>query len=245
MPKLISPTALITGAAHRIGKALTLMLHNNGFNVAIHYHQSQKEALHLASELNQKRPESAQAFYANLINHSSLIELSENVINWQPKLTVLINNASLFMNDEQANLQWQVLFSCNVKAPYQLSEACFPALKANNGCIINITDIHAQSPLKDYDIYCMTKSALALQTKSLAKRYAPSVRVNAIAPGAILWPENDNELSDESKQKIINNTLLNKTGGTTPITQAAELFINNHFVTGASLNVDGGRSLHG
>mgnify|MGYP006074510081 CR=1 FL=1 len=238
-----SQTALITGAAHRIGQALCLALHQIGFDVAIHCHHSNVAANTLALSLNRARPDSAKTFQADLTQSNAVKQCCFDVIEWRPSLSVLINNASMFVDDNSAQEKWDNLFNCNVKAPYLLSNYCFETLKENNGCIINLTDIYAKFPLTNYGVYCMTKAALESQTKQLAKQFSPHVRVNAIAPGAILWPKNSNELSDDIKQKLINNTPLKRIGGTKPIIHAALHFIENTFLTGISINVDGGRSL--
>ena len=238
------PVALITGGAHRIGKALCQALHEKQFNIAIHFYQSEKASLALKEKLNRIRPKSAEIFQTDLTVPSELSALYNNVIGWQSTLMVLINNASLFLPDPSAAHHWDRLFNCNVKAPYLLSKLCSTALKKNKGCIINLTDLHAHKPLKDYTIYCMTKAALSAQTTSLAKEFAPEIRVNAIAPGAILWPENESELSVVLKNKIIQKTPSQRVGGTKPIIQAALHFIENTFVTGTSLTIDGGRHMN-
>jgi len=236
-------TALITGASKRIGLALSHCLHHAGFDIAIHCHQSTRLAEELVKTLNNKRSDSAKIFQTDLCQLNDIEQFCCDVIQWRPTLQVLINNASIFLNDLLALPKWDDIFNCNVKAPFLLSSHCFETLKHNKGNIINLTDIHAKSPLRDYGIYCMTKASLEFQTKHLAKTFAPSVRVNAIAPGAILWPEAENELDETIKEKLILETPLKMIGGVEPITQAALHFINNIFLTGVSLQVDGGRSL--
>lgn len=235
------PVALITGAAHRIGKALSIALHKQNYNIAIHCHHSIKDSETLAAQLNKIRKNSAKVFQANLISSEEIKRCHQQVMSWHSQINVLINNASLFLDDSIAFDNWDELFKCNIKAPYYLSQLCYQSLKESNGCIINLTDIHAKSPLKNYGVYCMTKAALESQTQSLAKDFSPHIRVNAIAPGAILWPENSSEIDDDTKQKIISKTPLKMPGGTKPICQAALHFIENKFITGTSLNVDGGR----
>ncbi len=238
-----APLALITGSARRIGKALAIALHAKGYNVAVHFNNSKESAESLSNQLNKQRSNSTKVFKAELTNEIELESMVKQIFDWQNNLTVVINNASLFLDDTLAQKNWHTIFDCNVKAPYILSSLCFDKLKQNKGSIINITDQHAQSPLKNYDIYCMTKAALESQTKSLAKSFAPDVRVNAIAPGAILWPEDNNELSDEIKTQIIEQTPLQKIGSVQPIIQAVLHFIENEFITGTSLMVNGGRHL--
>lgn len=236
-------TALITGASQRIGLALSQALHKAGFDIALHYHQSNKAAKLIETELNSLRPNSAQTFQMDLTALSNIQQFCDEVLSWRPTLYTIINNASIFLNDPPALKKWDDLFNCNTKAPYLLSQNCFEALKSNQGNIINITDIHANIPLNEYGIYCMTKAALDMQTKQLATEFAPFVRVNAIAPGAILWPDNGNEMAQRAKEELLQATPLKKLGGVKPITQTALHLIENDFLTGQSIRVDGGRSL--
>ena len=241
MPDTTNSVVLITGAAHRIGRALSMALHDKGFNVAIHYNKSNKASSELVEQLNCTRKNSAKMFQADLTKPKQIEKSYREIYSWHANITALINNASIFQTDDDPALNWDDLFNCNVRAPYLLSHLCFKTLKENKGCIINITDIHAKSPLKNYTTYCMTKAALEMQTKSFAKAFSPEIRVNAIAPGAILWPENQSEIDLVTKNKIINKTLLQTTGGTKPICQAVIHLMENSFITGTSLNIDGGR----
>jgi pteridine reductase len=172
--------------------------------------------------------------------------LINQVLKWRSKLNVLVNNASTFnrTNINDINLDdWQTLFAVNVQAPFLLSLAAYPSLSSQQGAIINITDIHADKPLRNYAVYCQTKAALAMQTKALAKEFAPNVRVNAVAPGAIVWPEKENALNYKVQEHIIAKTLLKRHGDPRFIAQAVISLINNPFITGQILNVDGGRSI--
>jgi pteridine reductase len=237
----VEKTALVTGAARRIGRAIVEDLHKAGFKVAIHCHNSLAEAESLASHLNKIRLNSAQVFQQNLleINFQSFIQ---KIIFWAGSLDLLVNNASLFLPDDTED--WNQSFDVNVRAPFLLSQAAFPTLAKTEGVIINITDIHAAKPLKNYAIYCQTKAALNMQTKSLAKELAPKVRVNAIAPGAIAWPEGMNALSSDLQKKIIDKTLLKRHGEPHFIAQAVRMLAENKFITGQIVNVDGGRSIN-
>lgn len=231
--------ALVTGGARRIGATIVKDLHAKGWFVCIHYHQSDKEAQHLMQDLNAIRPASAAIFKADLRDPVSYHQLVQAVLN-ERDLSLLVNNASIFSAENADNDQmWKV----NVQAPYDLSLAFFESLKKTQGNIVNITDIHAQRPLKGYAWYCQTKAALTMQTMSLAREFAPSVRVNAVAPGSILWPEGENILSIEQRQQILAKTLLSGHGNPEYIAQAVLSFIDNAFVTGQILAVDGGRSL--
>lgn len=238
--------ALITGAARRIGAAIVAHLHEQGFCVVIHCHQSKKEASSLARELNQKRADSVLVLTADLTIEQKTAQLIEDTIQWGGQLDLLVNNAAVFSQttlnafDHKA---WDALFTINVKAPFWLSLAAYPFLALKNGSIINITDIHADSPLKGYSVYCQSKAALSMQTKSLAREFAPKVRVNAIAPGSIDWPEHANALSLEQQQQIIMKTPLKRHGHPKFIAQALLGIVDNPFITGQTLRVDGGRGL--
>lgn len=230
---------LVTGGARRIGAAIVQHLHQAGFKVAIHCHQSTDDAQILVDKLNQVRSESAKSFSYDLSLAESTACLIEQVIRWAGKLDVLVNNASLFSREPD----WEGLFRLNVIAPFELSQLAFPYLAKTQGCIVNITDIHATVPLKGYSVYCQSKAALWMQTKSLAQAFAPSVRVNAVAPGAMVWPEAANALSLEQKNTIIEKTPLKRHGNPLFIAEATLGFIHQTFVTGQYLAVDGGRSL--
>ncbi|MCA0403576.1 MAG: pteridine reductase [Proteobacteria bacterium] len=237
--------ALVTGASRRIGRAIVEILHEKGFKVAIHYNYSATEALDLVNILNQKRADSAFACQKDLTKPQAAEQLMKEVAK-HGLLSLLVNNASIFKTSDLNSTEpreWDALFNANVKAPWALSLACRPYLEKSKGSIINITDIHAESPLKDYAVYCQTKAALVMQTKALAKEFAPLIRVNAIAPGAIAWPEDDNSLSQAKKEKIINQTPLKRHGDPQFIAQALWSLVENPFITGQILAVDGGRSI--
>lgn len=238
--------ALITGSARRIGKNIAKTLHHQGYDVIIHYCHSHSAAHDVVNALNGLRKDSAKACHCDLTNIDSIKNFIKAASSWKDRLDVLINNASIFLptdlSDDSA-ADWDILFTTNVKAPFCLSMQSFPHLTAHDGCIINITDIHAEKPLKGYSVYCQSKAALLMQTRTLAREFAPSVRVNAIAPGAIAWPEGINELSASTQQKIIDQTPLKRHGEPLFISQALLTLIDNPFITGQMLSVDGGRSL--
>lgn len=242
--KPLSRVALITGAARRIGAALALHLHQAGFKVAIHYHRSQEAALTLSDLLNQKRANSARVFMADLTRKDENQALMSQVMDWTGRLDLLVNNASVFAPtrlDDPDDALWDVLFMTNVRAPFWLSLAARPPLEKSHGSIVNITDIHAESPLKGYAEYCQSKAALMMQTKALAREFAPKIRVNAIAPGAITWPEGENALPNNLQAEIISKTLLRRHGEPAFIAQALLALVENPFITGQTLRVDGGR----
>lgn len=235
-----TPVALVTGAARRIGATIAQHLHGAGYRVAIHCHRSQTEAIALARRMNSERPNSAKVFCADLCKPDTPKQLVQQTLNWTGRLDLLVNNASLFSAEES---NWGPMFTTHVRAPFQLSHAAYPSLAITVGSIINITDIHAEKPLKGYAMYCQSKAALNLQTKALALEFSPLVRVNAVAPGAILWPENENTLTEEQQQKIIAKTPLKRHGNPIFIAKAVLTLVENPFITGQILAVDGGRNL--
>lgn len=237
---------LITGAAHRIGAATARLLHRAGANIVLHYRNSADGARTLADELNALRSDSVTLIQGDLLNVSSLSQLVNKAHATWGRLDVLINNASTFYPTpigQVSEEQWDDLMGTNLKAPFFLSQAAAPHLKTGGGCIINIVDIHADQPLREHPVYSMTKAGLAMMTKSLAAELGPKVRVNGIAPGAILWPEND--MDDTIKAKILERTFLKRQGNPLDIARAALFLIRDaDYTTGNILKVDGGRSLN-
>ena len=238
--------ALITGAAHRIGATVARTLHAEGMNIVIHYRGSREGALALQQELNGIRPESVVLVQADLLETKKLTSLAKEAHKAWGRLDVLVNNASTFFPTPVGKIdekQWDDLMGSNLKAPLFLSQAVAPFLKANHGCIVNIVDIHADRPLKNYPVYSMAKAGLAMLTKALAGELGPEVRVNAVAPGAILWPEH--EMDEVTKQRIISRTFLKRQGDPTDIAKAIRfLVMDAPYVSGQILAIDGGRSLN-
>jgi len=241
--KQVTRVALVTGAARRIGASIATHLHQAGFNVVIHCHQSQSEAEQLAAKMNSTRKNSALVLVADLMIMSKAVELIANTMGWANRLDLLVNNASVFTKASLDETEWDRLFTTNVKAPFWLSHSAYPHLAAHQGSIINITDIHAKKTLKDYSSYCQSKAALAMQTTTLAREFAPKVRVNAVAPGATIWPELANQLSEAIQQKIIARTPLKQHGDPLFIAQAVLALVENPFITGQTLSVDGGQEV--
>ena len=240
-----APVALITGAAARIGAAIATLLHDHGFRVIIHCHASVEQARTLADTLNNLREDSAHVLQANLMDPEAVSALANDSIATWGQLDLLVNNASAFyptpLNDLNES-QWQELFASNALAPLQLASATAESLRNQNGCIINISDTHVRRGLKNHSIYIMAKSALEGMTRTLARDLAPDVRVNAIAPGAILWADNGNNLSEEQKENIISSISLKRLGDPLDIAHAL-LFLAEkaRYITGQVLHVDGGQ----
>jgi pteridine reductase len=237
-------TVLITGAARRIGSTITRYLHKAGMNIVIHFNTSADDAEALAAELNTIRPGSTVTAQADLLNEHNYKAIITTAIDFKGHLDVLINNASCFYPTPLNNItgpDWEKFMTLNLKAPLFLSQAAADFLRGVNGCIINITDIHAERPLQNHSLYCISKAGLLMQTKSLAREMGPDIRVNAIAPGAIIWPE---DMVDKIKQKILSRTSLKKPGKPEDVAKAVEFLINNaEYVTGQVLTIDGGRTL--
>jgi pteridine reductase len=235
---------LITGGAKRVGAATCRRLHSAGANLMLHYRVSAGEARLLQAELNHQRKDSVALIQADLLDAAKLPAMVEQTVQSFGRLDALVNNASSFFQTPVGEITaaaWEDLIGTNLRAPLFLSQAAAPALKKSQGAIVNITDIHAERPLKNYVVYSVAKAGLVGLTRSLARELAPEVRVNAIAPGPILWP--DNESFDElSRQRIISNTPLKREGTPEDIAKAVHfLLAEATYVTGETINVDGGR----
>jgi pteridine reductase len=235
---------LITGAARRVGACIARTLHAAGAKVAIHHRGSVVEAESLAAELNASRAGSAILLQADLLDTARLPGLVDATLAAFGRLDVLVNNASTFYPTPVGTIteaQWDDLLGTNLKAPLFLSQAAAPALAASEGLILNIVDIHGMRPLKGFPVYSPAKAGLVMLTHSLARELSPQVRVNAIAPGPVLFPEEG--LSEERKSDIIERTLLKRRGSPQDIAKAALFFAADApYVTGQVLAVDGGRS---
>ncbi|WP_062061336.1 pteridine reductase [Cellvibrio sp. OA-2007] len=244
--------ALVTGAAKRIGAEIARQLHQENFNVVIHYHHSAKAAQALVDELNDLREKSAICIAADLNNLAQINNLAAQAEQYWQRFDLLVNNASSFYPTpigETSDDDWNQLINSNLKAPFFLAQALAPALKKYRGCIINIADIYADKPLKKHSVYSIAKAGNVMLTKTLAQELAPDVRVNGIAPGAILWPDDDHKkpvdrLSDENKEKMLAKIPLQQRGHELDITHTI-LFLakNAPYITGQVLTVDGGRTL--
>ncbi len=235
---------LITGGAKRVGAATCRRLHAAGANLMLHYRVSAGEARLLQAELNHQRKDSVALIQADLLDVAKLPSLVDQTVQRFGKLDALINNASSFFQTPVGEITpaaWEDLIGTNLRAPLFVAQAAAPALKKTQGSIVNITDIHAERPLKNYVVYSVAKAGLVGLTRSLARELAPEVRVNAVAPGPILWP--DDETFDElSRQRIISHTPLKREGTPEDIAKAVHFLIAEAtYVTGETINVDGGR----
>ena len=241
----MNKTILITGAAKRVGKEMALSFFKKGWNIIIHYNSSSKDAQSLADELNAERKNSAAIIQANLDNANDITKLAEKSLSISGSINGLINNASTFYPTPIGSFSqenWDALMGSNLKAPLFLIQLLCDELKKNNGFIINITDINVDKALMKHSIYLAAKSGLQTLTKSLAKELAPNVRVNAIAPGAILEPPNVT-WTKEQKDNIIKLIPMSRMGCEKDIADAAIYLSKAEYVTGQILNVDGGKSL--
>lgn len=238
-----SKVVLITGAAQRIGAAIACMLHGEGMNLVLHYRSSRTEALALQRELNARRADSVLLVHADLLAVSGLPTLVNQALEAWGRLDVLVNNASTFYGTPVGRITeqaWDDLFGTNARAPLFLAQAAAPHLRARQGCIVNIADIHGDRPLKDHAVYSMAKAALVMMTRALASDLGPQVRVNAVAPGAILWPREG--VDEVTKQRIVSRTFLKRKGDPQDIAKAVRFLIRDaDYMSGQVLTVDGGR----
>ena len=239
------PVVLITGAAKRIGAGIARTLHRAGYDLALHYRHSRNEMDALRSELEPLRPDSTFAIQGDLADVAALPGIVEKCTSRFGRLDAVVNNASAFFPTPVADAtpeQWDELFASNARAPFFLAQAAASALKASSGCIVNIVDVYGENPLARHPIYSMAKAALAMMTKSLARELAPEIRVNGVAPGAILWP--DDGQTSVNRDNLVARTPLQRTGSPEEIAKAVLFLIRDAtFTTGQILKVDGGRSL--
>jgi pteridine reductase len=252
MPTSTTKVALVTGAAKRIGAEIVRQLHKENFNLVIHYHHSEKAAQELVDELNDDRDNSAICIAADLNNFTQVINLAGQAQQYWQRIDLLVNNASSFYPTpigETGEEDWNLLMNSNLKAPFFLAQALAKNLSDHHGCIINIADIYADKPLKKHSIYSIAKAGNVMLTKTLAQELAPLVRVNGIAPGAILWPDDshkkpEDKLSDDNKEKMLAKIPLQQRGQAQDIARAIIfLALQAPYVTGQILTIDGGRSI--
>ncbi len=242
---LTGKAVLVTGAARRVGATIARALHGAGANVVLHFRSSAEDAASLAQELNAARPGSAVLAECDLLEVAQLPALAEAAAQAFGGLDILVNNASTFYPTPVGDItesDWDDLIGANLKAPLFLAQATAPALHLNRGLIVNLADIHGIRPLRRHPVYCVSKAGLIMLTKSLARELGPHVRVNAIAPGPVMWPEDG--IDKELQEKIIDRTALKRPGSAADVARAVLFFATEApYVTGQILAVDGGRSV--
>ncbi|MBS0320176.1 MAG: pteridine reductase [Proteobacteria bacterium] len=239
-------TILITGGAKRVGAAICRRLHASGARLMLHYRRSAGEARLLQAELNGVRPDSVALIQADLLDDAQLPAMVEQTVQRFGRLDALVNNASSFFETPVGSItaaQWNDLIGTNLRAPLFLAQAAAGALRRTRGSIVNITDIHAERPLKNYLVYSVAKTGLAGLTRSLARELAPDIRVNAVAPGPVMWPEEDS-FDEVARARIVAHTPLKREGLPEDVARAVHFLIADApYVTGETINVDGGRNI--
>jgi len=244
-PRPDRPVALVTGASRRVGAVIARTLHAAGYDLALHYRRSADDARALADELEHRRRGSTLLLQAELAELSALPAMVEQLLAHYGRLDALVNNASAFHATPLGTAtpaQWDELFASNAQAPFFLSQAAIPALREARGGIVNLLDIYAERPLAEHPLYCMAKAALSAMTRSLALDLAPAVRVNGVAPGAVLWPSDGKAGADQ--QALLARTPLQRAGTPEDVAGAVLWLLRDApFVTGQTIRVDGGRTL--
>ena len=244
-PRHDRPVALITGAGRRVGAVIARTLHAAGYDLVLHYRRSIDDARTLADELEQQRNGSTLLLQAELAELASLPVMIEQLLAHYGRLDALVNNASAFYPTPLGTAttqQWNELFASNAQAPFFLSQAAIPALRETRGGIVNMIDIYAERPLADHPLYCMAKAALAAMTRSLALDLGPDIRVNGVAPGAVMWPSDGKPYADQ--QAMLTRTPLQRAGRPDDVAGAVLWLLRDApFVTGQIIRIDGGRTL--
>ena len=239
---------LVTGAARRIGAAIARALHSAGAHVALHCHRSRVEAERLAAQLNGARAGSCVVLQADLLDVGALAKLVDDAAQAFGRLDGLVNNASSFYATPFGTIgerEWHDLIGTNLRAPLLLAQAAAPRLRERRGAIVNVVDIHAERPLPGFLVYSVAKAGLAGLTRALALELGPDVRVNGVAPGAILWPDDGAHFNVAERRRITEQTPLARIGSPEDIAGAVKyLLVDAPFVTGQILAVDGGRAIH-
>jgi pteridine reductase len=236
-------TALITGGAARIGAQIVKTLHHNQFNIIIHCNQSKDKAQLLCDELNSIRANSVEIVSGNLNNIDELDSLVSSI----KSIDLLVNNASVFYPksvEDSEMKDWDDVININLKAPFFLSKGLSKTLSKNDGSIINIIDIHSERPLKKHAIYNISKAGLKMLTQTLAKELAPSIRVNGVSPGSILWPQDSAEISEDDKNLMLERIALHRQGSPQDIADTVLFLAKSNYITGQIINIDGGRTLN-
>lgn len=239
--------AVVTGGARRVGRAIAEHLHGIGFDIALHYRKSQDSAQVLAADLCRRRADSCRLFRGDLEDHLQVGVLVRDILAQYPGIDLLVNNASGFAAtpiESCTPAQFDSMLASNLRGPYFLIQGLLPALRARGGSIVNIIDIHADRPLRHFSAYSAAKAGLASLTRSLAIELGPDVRVNGVAPGAILWPEGNSAYDTAGRDKLVDSTPLQRLGDPTDIARTVAFLASDApFITGEVIVVDGGRSL--
>ena len=241
----MNKTVFITGAAKRIGKAIALAFKDLGWNIIIHYNSSKKDADELANKINKDNPDTARTVQGDLDKEADITKILNDIDDIFPSLDLLVNNASTFYPtpiEEISDDHWEKLIGSNLKGPLFLIQGLKDKLKASNGSIINITDTNLSKGVPNYSIYSAAKAGLEAITKGLARELAPEIKVNAIAPGAMLEPP-DITWTEDQKNKVIETIPLNRMGSEQDIAEAVKFLAHSEYITGQIIKVDGGRSL--
>ena len=241
----MNKTVFITGAAKRIGKAIALTFKDLGWNIIIHYNSSKKDADELANKINKDNPDTARTVQGDLDKEADIRKILNDIDDIFPSLDLLVNNASTFYHtpiEEISDGHWEKLIGSNLKGPLFLIQGLKDKLKASNGSIINITDTNLSKGVPNYSIYSAAKAGLEAITKGLARELAPEIKVNAIAPGAMLEPP-DITWTEDQKNKVIESIPLNRMGSEQDIAEAVKFLAHSEYITGQIIKVDGGRSL--
>jgi pteridine reductase len=238
------PVVLITGAAKRVGARMVRVFHGAGYNVVLHYHSSVNDAASIRDELNRQRNDSVVLLQQNLTESVDWTLFEQTCLSAWGRLDVLINNASSFYATPFGKIseqQWTDLMGSNLKAPLFLSQALVPLLKQSAGCIINIVDIYGDKPLGNFPVYSIAKAGLSMLTRSLAMELAPEIRVNGIAPGAVMWPQ---DMSEGAKNRMLGDVPLQREGSAQDVARTA-LFLATDapYISGQIVAVDGGLSI--
>ena len=241
-------TVLITGGGKRVGAAICRLLHCEGANLMVHYRSSAQQARALQEELNAIRADSVALIQGDLLKTSSFPNMVATTIETFGSLDVLVNNASSFYPTAVGDIteaNWDDLVGTNLKAPLFLAQAAATELRLRQGAIVNIADIHAERPLQGHLLYSLAKAGLIALTRALAQELAPQVRVNAVSPGVIMWPENAAWQDEEQRRKIVAHTLLKRQGEPEDIARTVQFLLNDApYITGQIISVDGGRSIN-
>ena len=238
-------TIFITGAAKRIGKEIALCFSEMGWNIIIHYNSSKNDAQVLADEINGTNSDSAITVQGNLDVKEDVEKVINEVRDAFPTIDLLITNASTFYPtpiEDISEEHWDKLVGSNLKGPLFLIKGLKDKLKESKGSIINITDTNLSKGVANYSIYSAAKAGLESITKGLARELAPDIKVNAIAPGAMLEPP-DVTWTEEQKSKVISSIPLNRMGSVEDISEAVKFLAKSNYITGQIIKVDGGRSL--